>query len=245
MNELPQITLDRSRTPGEASIVVFGASGSLGSAIREVIAGTGVRTIGATRSEVAPVGLDLGWVTTRDPAWAKSIAPKSVVGAVWAGGANCANDLSDGSRAFLDMYQANVTYVVDTLAALLNAGCIAENASLVVLGSVWQGLARDRKSAYITSKAAVSGFVRGASVDLGVRGIRVNAVLPGVVDTPMTRENLSQEQIDAVVAGTPLGRLVDAGEVANATLWLLGPGSSGITGACVPVDGGWSYSHAL
>lgn len=237
-------TPERNPPLGEGSVLVFGASGALGSAIRRVIAEAGIRTIGATRSE-GRNGLDLGWVSTRDPAWAESIHPRSVTGAVWAGGANCANDLSEGSAAFVDMYEANVTYVVDTLAALLNSGCLAEHASLVVLGSVWQGLARDRKSAYIASKAAISGFVRGASVDLGVRGIRINAVLPGVVDTPMTRENLRQEQIDAVVAGTPLGRLVDAREVATATLWLLSAGSSGITGACLPVDGGWGYSHAL
>jgi 3-oxoacyl-[acyl-carrier protein] reductase len=235
---------DHGSPHSKGAILVFGARGSLGTAIRGAVAETGVRSLGVTRAEI-PNDLGPGWLTSCNPEWAESIPPQSVSGAVWAGGANCANDLSAGSGAFLDMYEANVTYVVDTLAALLNAGCLAENASLVVLGSVWQGLARDRKSAYITSKAAVSGFVRAASVDLGVRGIRINAVLPGVVDTPMTRENLRKEQIDAVVAGTPLGRLVDAGEVANATLWLLGPGSSGVTGACVPVDGGWSYSHAL
>jgi NAD(P)-dependent dehydrogenase (short-subunit alcohol dehydrogenase family) len=168
-----------------------------------------------------------------------------VRGAVWAGGANVANSLSDGSVALAEMYTANVLYVSDTLADLLTAGCLAPGSSLVVLGSVWHALARGRKSAYIASKAAVSGFVRAASVDLGPQGIRVNALHPGVIDTPMTHANLSQQQVEAVVAGTPLGRLVSAAEVASATQFLLEAGSSGITGCDLVVDGGWSYTRAL
>lgn len=224
--------------------LVFGSSGALGATICDLLEDADFGVVRVTRGE-APDHTVHGWLTTSDPAWAEGIGGASVTGVVWAGGANCANDLVAGSGPFVAMFEANVTYVVDTMATLIAGGCLADGASLVVLGSVWEGLARDQKSAYITSKAALSGLVRAASVDLGSRGIRVNAVLPGVVDTPMTRANLSQTQIDGVVRGTPLGRLVNAGEVANATLWLLSAGSSGVTGVCVPVDGGWSYSHAL
>ena len=236
MSELPVEPLQ------QPTVLVFGASGALGSRICDVLDEAGVAIVRVARSGESRGS---GWLATDDPAWPQALQRGSVVGAVWAGGANCANDIADGPAPFADMHQANVAHVVSTMSDLLRAESFASSASLVVLGSVWQDLARERKTAYITSKAAVGGLVRAASVDLGPRGIRVNAVLPGVVDTPMTRANLTSLQIDSVVAGTPLGRLVTADEIASAVAWLLGPGSSGVTGLSLVVDGGWSYTHAL
>jgi hypothetical protein len=153
--------------------------------------------------------------------------------------------LADGREPFTAMLEANLLYIADTLAELVRRDCVADGGSLVMLSSIWQELSRTAKSAYIVSKAAVGGLVRAAATDLGPRGVRVNAVLPGVIDTPMTRANLSAEQIAGVASSTPLGRLVTPIEVADVVIWLLGPGSRGVTGASIPVDGGWGQTHAV
>jgi hypothetical protein len=222
------------------AVLVLGASGALGSAICEHLEGSGTAVLRASRSRATT-----GWITTDAPGWWDALHGIDLGGVVWAGGANAGNTLGEGMEPFRSLLEANLTYPASTLDDLLAHGCLGPGASLVFLSSVWEGLARPGKSAYITSKAALGGLVRAAAAELGPRGIRVNGVLPGVLDTPMTRSNLTPTQISAVVAGTPLGRLVTPEEVARAVAWLVGPGSSGISGTSIPVDGGWSRSRDL
>ena len=92
-------------------------------------------------------------------------------------------------------------------------------------------------SAYITSKHAVVGLTRSAAVEYADRGIRVNAVAPGTVETPMTA-GMSKEQLTELNATMPLGRMAKPQEVANVVTFLLSDDSSYINGAILPVDGG-------
>jgi NAD(P)-dependent dehydrogenase (short-subunit alcohol dehydrogenase family) len=73
----------------------------------------------------------------------------------------------------------------------------------------------------------------------------MNAVLPGVVDTPMTRANLSQAQITNIEKETPMKTLVTSEDVARAVNWLASPESSGINGQFIRVDNGWSQIRAI
>jgi NAD(P)-dependent dehydrogenase (short-subunit alcohol dehydrogenase family) len=114
----------------------------------------------------------------------------------------------------------------------------------VVISSIWQQLARPDKFSYTVTKAAVGGLVRAAAMDLAPRGIRVNAVLPGVVDTPMTRSMLTDDQLRAVGDATGHGRLISAAEVADAVASLLSP-ASGVTGQSLLVDLGFSFGRSL
>ena len=103
-------------------------------------------------------------------------------------------------------------------------------------------------SAYVASKHAVLGLVRSASLDLGKRGIRVNAIGPGPIATDallarMTRrEQLLGIPVDEALKNmarqTALGRMATINEVAGAALFLASELSSGITGHLVPVDAG-------
>jgi 3alpha(or 20beta)-hydroxysteroid dehydrogenase len=95
--------------------------------------------------------------------------------------------------------------------------------------------------AYTMSKWAVRGLTHTAALELGPRGIRVNAVHPGFVDTPMTA-GASPEFRDASMRATALGRAGTAGEVAAVVLFLLSDAASFVTGAEIPVDGG-ATSH--
>ena len=76
---------------------------------------------------------------------------------------------------------------------------IKSGGRVVILSSVWELLTRQDKFAYTVTKAAVGGLVRSMAVDLGAaKGILVNGILPGIVDTPMARGLLKPEQMDAV-----------------------------------------------
>ena len=90
---------------------------------------------------------------------------------------------------------------------------------------------------YVTAKAATEGLTRALAVEYGARGIRVNAVAPGVIDTDLIAD-LPVEVRDRSVAQTPLGRLGTAADVAAAVRFLASDDASFITGQVLGVDGG-------
>jgi NAD(P)-dependent dehydrogenase (short-subunit alcohol dehydrogenase family) len=97
--------------------------------------------------------------------------------------------------------------------------------------------------AYCVSKAAVLALTRLAAKAGGKYGVRVNAVLPGAIDTPMLWGNLRdgqdpQELIDMLVKQHPIGRIGQTTDVAQAVTFLLDPENSFVTGALLAVDGG-------
>ena len=96
-------------------------------------------------------------------------------------------------------------------------------------------------AAYCAAKAGVTGLIRALAVELRDSGVTANALSPGSTDTPMLAESARLYGLpdrDSFAGQQPLGRLVSPEEVAAALVWLAGPGSSGMTGAVVPVDGG-------
>lgn len=92
-------------------------------------------------------------------------------------------------------------------------------------------------AAYDASKAALAMLTRTAALELGPHGIRVNAVAPGLVWDP-TLEDAAPERANAYRARSPLGRLVEPGEVANTVVFLASDAASGITGHSLVVDAG-------
>lgn len=98
-------------------------------------------------------------------------------------------------------------------------------------------------AAYSAAKAGVTGLIRSLAVELGDTGVTVNAVSPGSTDTTMLLETARLYTLDSAAefaAQQPVRRLLDPREVAAVLAFLAGPGSSGMTGAIVPVDGGLS-----
>lgn len=92
-------------------------------------------------------------------------------------------------------------------------------------------------SVYAATKSAVLGFTRSLARELGPRDIRVNAILPGYIDTEMTA-GMESVKMEQVIRRTPLGRLGYASDIAGVTEFLLSPASGFITGQAIVVDGG-------
>ncbi|WEO99866.1 SDR family oxidoreductase [Streptomyces sp. FXJ1.172] len=98
------------------------------------------------------------------------------------------------------------------------------------------------RAAYHASKHGVIGLTRSAAVEYAPRGIRINAVCPGVIETPMVADMLEgqAEAMAGIIKEQPIDRLGTGDEVAAAVLWLCSPGASFVVGTALPVDGGFT-----
>ena len=160
---------------------------------------------------------------------------------VWAQGANVNDSVLQFDLAtHLEVLKANCVFVAATLAELLRVNGLRDGARLCVISSIWQAIARDNKLSYTVSKAALAGLVHSAAADLASRGMLVNAVLPSVTDTPMTRAMLSREQIDGFASATRFGRLTSLDDVASTVVFLCSERNTGVTGQSIAVDLGYS-----
>jgi hypothetical protein len=228
--------------------LVAGASGALGGAIAAALAADGGfdEVLGTSRSGSGDAGL-VALDPLGAPATLAAVAARGPYDAVvWAQGVNVNDGAVDvDAEAFRGVLDANVTFVVASLQALLEHGAIRDGARLVVISSIWETLARAGKFSYTISKAAIGGLVRAASVDLAPRGILVNGVLPSVIDTPMTRAMLSEEAVASVAGQTGFRRLATPQDVAALVLSLAAPSNTGVTGQSIPVDLGFSHARTL
>jgi NAD(P)-dependent dehydrogenase (short-subunit alcohol dehydrogenase family) len=118
----------------------------------------------------------------------------------------------------------------------------AQGAGVIVNCSSIGGMVGSKgRSAYSASKHAVIGLTRSAALDYATSGIRINAVCPGIINTPMAVEvtkNYDPEIVKAMVAREPIGRFGEPEEIAAAVVWLCSPAASFMVGHAMAVDGG-------
>jgi NAD(P)-dependent dehydrogenase (short-subunit alcohol dehydrogenase family) len=98
------------------------------------------------------------------------------------------------------------------------------------------------RAAYHASKHGLVGLTKSAALEYAPRGIRINAVCPGTIETPMVADMIAKGELemDEAIANQPIARLGQASEIAASVLWLCSPGASFVLGVALPVDGGYT-----
>ena len=119
------------------------------------------------------------------------------------------------------------------------SGAIVNVAS--IYGLVARGSKEGGGSAYAASKHGVVGLTKTIALEYGSRNIRVNAVCPGFIETPMLERvtDASAKIRDQLIKMVPMRRVAEPSEIGHAVAWLLSDKSSYVTGVALPVDGGW------
>ena len=220
--------------------LLFGSRGALGSAIEKVMMQKSFRVLTAGSGPDNAINNHLQ-VAYQRPQEASNFSPlPSLDVVIWAHGLNCSDVIADFDLEDLErLWQSNVVFIASSLSALLKAGKLLAGSRLVVVSSIWQQESRPGKMSYTISKAALHGLVKSCALDLGERGILMNAVLPGVVDTPMTRANMSSEQIKGIIDQSALRRLAEPSDIASAVAFLADSSNRAITGQFLTVDAGF------
>ena len=113
---------------------------------------------------------------------------------------------------------------------------------IIFIGSVVGLLGSPGQMVYASTKAGLIGAARTLAREVGSRGVTVNVVAPGYVDTDMTND-LDEARKDMIASSTPLGRTASASEIAGVVRFLASEDASFITGAVIPVDGGLGMGH--
>ena len=222
--------------------VVTGGTRGIGRAVAARLAADGFSVVAAARHEVAlPDGVRFVACDVADPAQVKALfaglARVDVL--VTAAGQAGANVLAADDPAWISILASNLhgTWYccTEALAKMPDqVGRIVAVASVLGLRGV------PDQPAYCAAKHGVIGLTRSLALAVAGRGITMNAVCPGWVDTGMAHARFDELGIDAATAGAdvPLGRIASAEDVAGVVAFLISPAAAHITGHALPIDGG-------
>jgi NAD(P)-dependent dehydrogenase (short-subunit alcohol dehydrogenase family) len=227
--------------------VITGATGGLGRACAHAFARSGGRVALLSRSQASlealareigdraePVPCDVTDAAQVRAAFA-ALAPPSVLVAC-AGGNRPERFLDVGEEALDWSWRLNVRGAFLTAQAAA-ARMIGRGGAIVFVTSQMGHVGAPLRTVYCAAKHAVEGLSKAMALELAPHGIRVNAVAPTFVETPMTKPFLAVDR-DGIVGQIPLGRLGTPEEVADAVLFAAR--STLMTGASLRVDGGWT-----
>lgn len=235
--------------------LVTGASRGIGRAIAEALGRAGATVIGTATSAAGAeavgaafaaagikgrgIVLDVASDTGVDAAIGDIAASEGAVTLL----VNNAGITRDGLllRMKIDDWQqvidTDLTSLYRTSKACLRGMMKARRGRIINIGSVVGLMGNPGQANYCAAKAGLVGFTRALAREVGSRGITVNAVAPGFIETDMTAA-LSTEQRDSLVQQIPLERLGAADDIAATVVFLCSPGAGYITGEVVNVNGG-------
>ncbi|NBC48539.1 MAG: 3-oxoacyl-ACP reductase FabG [Gammaproteobacteria bacterium] len=247
--------MDESILAGEVALVT-GASRGIGEAIAAElgrlgakVAGTATTDSGASRianrfaaADMAGIGLRLD---VRDQGSIDSTlaAIESQLGAMPSILVNNAGITRDNLLMRMkedewdEILDTNLSSVFRLCKACLRPMTKARRGRIINLSSVVGASGNAGQCNYAAAKAGMVGFTKSLAREVGPRGITVNAVAPGFIDTDMTRD-LPEGQREALLSSIPLGRLGAPGEIAAAVAFLASPGAAYVTGQTIHVNGG-------
>ena len=136
-----------------------------------------------------------------------------------------------------DIINTNLSSIYKMSKSVLRGMIKKRSGRIISITSVVGSMGNAGQSNYAAAKAGMIGFTKSLAREVGVRGITVNAIAPGFIQTDMT-DSLPDDQKEALASQIPMGRLGTADEIAQAVLFLAGDGGSYITGQTLHVNGG-------
>jgi 3-oxoacyl-[acyl-carrier protein] reductase len=235
--------------------LVTGASRGIGRAIAEALGANGATVIGTATTEAgaAAIGERLaekgitGSGMMLDVSNPSSIdAVVSAIGDVYGAPTILVNNAGITRDNLLmrmkddewdSILETNLSSVFRLSKACMRGMMKARKGRIVNIGSVVGTTGNPGQANYSAAKAGMLGFTKSLAREVGSRGITVNTVAPGFIDTDMTRE-LPEDQRKALQDSIPLGRLGQAEEIAQAVVFLVSDGAAYITGETLHVNGG-------
>ncbi|MBM3207164.1 MAG: SDR family oxidoreductase [Chlamydiae bacterium] len=239
----------------EGSIfVIFGANGGIGSTLARLLHSQGrtVYLLGRNEKALSDLSLELSQpyliVDALDEKAVEStlVTIKNKHGSI-DGVASCIGSVCLKPLHSVSLEEFDQVFRVNTLTAfsIIKASCSVmadqKKGSVVLCSSTASLIGLANHEAIAAAKGAINAMVRSAAASYAHKGIRVNAVAPGLVKTPLTQNIVANEMaLKASTAFHPLGRIGDPLDVAQAISWLFDPQNSWITGHVLPIDGGLS-----
>ena len=241
----------QERFAGKVAVVTGAASG-IGLAITKRLLAEGAKVVG---SDLQPNGVvDEGFVGMVGDVTKEESAEALVATAVERFGAvHVAFNVAGGARAgyIVDLAEADWDFTVDLCLKGVFLGMKHQGrqmmrqgvGSIVNIASLNAHVPMHAGSAYVAAKAGVELLTRNGALEMAEFGIRVNAVLPGLVQTPLTRRHFDNaEALAAFERRIPMGRPAQPEEIASPALFLASDDASYVNGAGLLVDGAWAVS---
>jgi 3-oxoacyl-[acyl-carrier protein] reductase len=239
-NEIALVT-GASRGIGKAIATVLGRKGA--TVIGTATSSKGAETISATLADAGIEGAgEVLDVTDPDSiaALLKSVQDRFGAPTVLVNNAGITRDnlmMRMKDEEWNEVIETNLTSAFRMSKACLRGMMKARHGRIIMISSVIGATGNPGQANYAATKAGVIGFAKSLAREIGSRGITVNAVAPGFIDTDMTRA-LPEEQRDALLGQIALGRLGEVEDIANAVAFLASADAAYITGETIHVNGG-------
>ncbi|USD38793.1 MULTISPECIES: 3-oxoacyl-ACP reductase FabG [Ferrimonas] len=232
--------------------LVTGASRGIGRAVAETLVAAGAKVIGTATSERGAAAIS-EYLGTHGQGMVLNVTEQSSVEELFAAikaehgdidilvnNAGITRDnlmMRMKEEEWCDIIDTNLTSLFRTSKAVLRAMMKKRAGRIINIGSVVGTMGNPGQANYCAAKAGLLGFTKSLAKEVASRGITVNAVAPGFIQTDMTEE-LNDDQKQAIMSQVPVARLGQAKEIADAVVFLASDRASYITGETLHVNGG-------